>query len=135
MERSSICSFQVNQHVCLLLSTIHVTYFLTCAYVRFLLLQNPFLVPDVDHGPRGLRRVLCLQAVGSLDHPLPPQSDAGGWGRVTCGRGSHWWRFRITCGWGRVMDEQSVGMSGVTSQRVGGTTRGRDVVPYGTGHK
>ena len=38
-------------------------------------------------------------------------------------------------GWGRVMDEQSVGMSGVTSQRVGGTTRGRDVVPYGTGHK
>ena len=61
------------------------TYIL--AYIHeILLLQNPFLVPDVDHGPRGLRRVLCMQAAGSVDHPLPPQSDAGGWGRVTCGQ-------------------------------------------------
>ena len=63
---------------------IHVTYVLT--YIHEILLpQNPFLVPDVDHGPRGLRRVLCMQAAGSVDHPLPPQSDAGGRGRATGG--------------------------------------------------
>ena len=62
------------------------TYILTYIH-EVLLLQNPFLVPDVDHGPQGLRRVLCMQAAGSVDYPLPPQSDAGGWGRATCGRG------------------------------------------------
>ena len=55
-------------------------------YIDEILLHNPFLVPDVDHVPRGLRRVLCMQAAGSVDHPLPPQSDAGGRGRVTCGQ-------------------------------------------------
>ena len=28
-----------------------------------------------------------MQAAGSVDHPLPPQSDTGGWGSVTGGRG------------------------------------------------
>ena len=58
-----------------------------------------------------------MQAAGSVDHPLPQQSDAGEWGRATCGRG-------------RVTDEPSVVMSRVMLQRVGVTSRGRDVVPY-----
>ena len=41
-----------------------------------------------------------MQAAGSVDHPLPPQSDAGGWVRVTGGRG------RVTGGSGRVTCEQ-----------------------------
>ena len=64
------------------------TYVLTYIHEK-LLPQNAFLVPDVDHGPRGLRRVLCMQAAGSVDHPLPPQSDAGGRGRVTGGLGGN----------------------------------------------
>ena len=31
--------------------------------------------------------MLCRKAAGSVDHPLPPQSDTGGWGRDTSGRG------------------------------------------------
>ena len=79
-------SFQVNWWICLFFA-------LRCMYVMptyvwgFSNVQNPSLVPDVDHGPRGLRWVLCMQAAGSVDHPLPPQSDTGGWGSVTGGRG------------------------------------------------
>ena len=58
-----------------------------------------------------------MQTAGSVDHPLPQQSDAGGWGRATCRQG-------------RVTDERSVVMGRVMSQRVGGTSRGWDVVPY-----
>ena len=85
------------------------TYILTYIH-EVLLLQNPFLVPDVDHGPQGLRRVLCMQAAGSVDYPLPPQSDAGGWGRATCGRDwvtggegqGHRWVGWNTNGWSNV---------------------------------
>ena len=28
-----------------------------------------------------------MKAAVSVDHPLPPQADTGGWGRVTGGRG------------------------------------------------
>ena len=41
-----------------------------------------------------------MQAAGSVDHPLPQQSDAGEWGRATCG-------------WGRVTDERGYGQNDV----------------------
>ena len=44
-----------------------------------------------------------MQAAGSVDHPLPQQSDAGGWGRATCGWG------RVTGGEGQSLPQSDVG--------------------------
>ena len=90
---------------------IHVTYVLT--YIHEILLpQNPLLVPDVDHGPRRLRRVLCMLAAESVDHPLPPQLDAGG-------------RGRATGGWGRVTGAWGGNTNGLSDVTVGGWSHRR----------
>ncbi len=52
-----------------------------------------------------------MQAAESVDHPQSPQSDAGGWGRITGGWG------RITGGWS------------------GNTNEQRDVTVGGWGHR
>ena len=63
-----------------------------------------------------------MQAAGSVDHPLPPQSDASRWGRATCGRG------RVTGGEGQSLpqsDTVEIQMGGMMSQWMSGITGGQ----------
>ena len=58
-----------------------------------------------------------MQAAGSVDHPLPPQSDAGGRGRVTGG-----WVRIIVGRAGSLVGWVEIQMGCVMSQWVGGVT-------------